>query len=349
LFACARGLSPSSTEAANRAMAYTGVHLVDVDVEECQHGAEPSHTRAPRARFGSGAVGVAAMLSLTSIGCALAICQPRASRAHEERALTAHGFLLSDQMTDLTTENLRALQGEALAASGREQLREEVRHGLLRIDAALEQLQPEAHRQLRELELDGPQRASAVHALRRLGDPRLVRLSQAVTRAVDEAARLGGGDGLFDRHVVESLSSHVADLAQLSAEGPAESPGAAGASVSAGGAPAAAGGGRLASLDGVSDGVNAHAQALFESLEGGVGERMPTAPARMLSMLSLMGKAHRRSGSSAQPSLSGQGHHKFMPCVMDAVPHPTKVAKCISDNMSEVMHMVARFIKGTPA
>jgi len=259
--------------------------------------------------------------------------------------LTVRALLASDELKDLTTDNIMALHaGGGVAASGREYVREQVSNSLLRIDGAIQQLQPEAHQQLDALEVRDEQRASVMGVLRKLGDMRMVALGRAVSQAVETNNREGGDNDALQRRLSDALAPRLRDLAQLDAEISA-----AAARSTPNRSPIAldrpsqdereAAARRLAVLDEVNGGVNAHAQLLLESLEGHLGERMPRAPARMLSFF-----GGNQGTSASNPDNAGK--QKFMDCVKAAVPHPTKVAKCIADNVSSVMKMMMNFIKG---
>lgn len=261
--------------------------------------------------------------------------------------LTVRALLASDELTDLTTDNLMALhRGSAVAASGREHLRDQVFRGFQRIDGALAQLHPEAHEQLGALELNGEQKEAALGVVRKFGDERMVRLGRALSSAAEENDASAGDDATFKRRLIEVLRSRLGDVMQLNAEmfpegAQAQAPlgkwhpefkvdfGGASDGVSR----------RLMALDGAVGGVNAHAQALFESLERLIPDRMPKAPARMLSMFG--GDSAGTAGGTDE-----QKQQKFMDCIKAAVPDPSKTVKCIADNLEHVVKMVMGFLKG---
>jgi len=259
----------------------------------------------------AGAAGVAVAVSLAL------------SRGGAAEPLTVRALLQSDEVADATTRNLLTLHGEALAPMGHAAVRERVAAGLARVDAALEQLHPEAHRQLSELQLGSKEKAAAVRSLQAFGDARMV----AASRAVLEEFR-GGAAGLDDaaleRRLKDRLQANFPDLASFSEEFPARRPAPFGAT---GTEPR-----RLEASDSVSAGVNAHAHALFRSLEEALGESMPKAPARMLQ-------------TTTQQSGSSSGNTSFMGCLKDAIPDPSKVVSCFVQNIQEVMSMMSGKVK----
>mmetsp|Transcript_79078 Transcript_79078/g.219908 ORF Transcript_79078/g.219908 Transcript_79078/m.219908 type:complete len:117 (-) Transcript_79078:67-417(-) len=92
--------------------------------------------------------------------------------------------------------------------------------------------------------------------------------------------------------------------------------------------------------DVINAGVRVHAQTMLESLQRQLGDHMPTAPARMLSFFD------EPSSSSSSSGSGGSGEQSFMSCVAAAVPDPSKVCKCIADNMADVISMVKKFLMG---
>jgi len=82
----------------------------------------------------------------------------------------------------------------------------------------------------------------------------------------------------------------------------------------------------------VASGVEAHAQVFLEAVRRELGPKMP--PVR--SLLSAY------SGSAGSTSTAGE--ETFMSCVSKAVPDPTKVCKCIADNLDDVFRMVKTYM-----
>merc|ERR1712060_1038267 len=94
---------------------------------------------------------------------------------------------------------------------------------------------------------------------------------------------------------------------------------------------------RLAIADGLDQEVRTHAQTLLESMHDQIGDDMPAAPARMLSMF-----------GSSSPSSSGAKKLSFMTCLMKAAPSPTKATKCIADNFSSFCKMAMNMLRAKP-
>lgn len=88
--------------------------------------------------------------------------------------------------------------------------------------------------------------------------------------------------------------------------------------------------------DEVTRGVIAHAQALFEALEGEVGEEMPKAPSEMM-------RSATGSGSF------GQEEEGFwlMDCLARVSPSHARVCTCLASNTSRVVNMLMRLSKET--
>lgn len=256
------------------------------------------------------AVGAATLIGGASLAWGAGAAKP----------VTVRALLQSDAVAETATDNLMALHGGAL---GRAAVRARVAHGLGNIDAAIEQLHPEAHRRLSELELSGEEAEAAMRALRAFGDARMV----AASRAVLEEMSAGGDDAALSRRISERLAKEFPDLERLRADVPPPQAQAV--------APAA-GGRRLDASDAVSTGVNTQVHTLFRSLEGALGERMPKEPARML----------LSSSSSSNNGMNGGTQNtSFLGCMKDAVPDPSKMMTCMVQNFEEVLAMMKNTFK----
>jgi len=220
-------------------------------------------------------------------------------------------------------------------------VRKQVGEGVARIDAALEQMHPEAHRRLGALELSIAEKEAGLRIVRKFGDPRLVALSHAAAEAMRESAA-GDGDHVM-RRLSERLAPSLRDLVQLHREMFPQRPIAFQADPHSAlakwhphvevdaGAPEAVGR-RLSVFDIVNSGVNAHVQTLCETLQDDLGDMMPKAPARML-------------GSTAGGA-GDQDMFKLMNCLTEAVPNPAKVCACLSRNTEHVFKMMMKYAKG---
>eukprot|EP00429_Kryptoperidinium_foliaceum_P064993 CAMPEP_0176067068 /NCGR_PEP_ID=MMETSP0120_2-20121206/33473_1 /TAXON_ID=160619 /ORGANISM="Kryptoperidinium foliaceum, Strain CCMP 1326" /LENGTH=332 /DNA_ID=CAMNT_0017400679 /DNA_START=1 /DNA_END=999 /DNA_ORIENTATION=+ len=316
------------------------------DEEEDEEVAFVARRRAPMRRVAAVAAVLATFvgLSVCLVLCSmvlrkLAVASPSARGVSS----TARALLASEELRDLTTDNLMALHGPSLAATGRSSVRDRVSLGFDRIQRQLEQSHPDAAEQLDRLEVSGEQQEAALRSLRKFGDARMVLMSRSVAEAVEDNARDEGGDSAaLQRRLSDALAPRLADLfhmhAEMSTDVPVDPTSALGkwhpqleVDMSATR--------RLSVLDGITGGVSAHAQALFESLERQLGGKMPKAPARMLSFESSYGGSGMGAGSG------DDGTAKFMDCIKAAVPDPTKVCKCIADNLEKVVQMVMAYVK----
>mmetsp|Transcript_119733 Transcript_119733/g.346071 ORF Transcript_119733/g.346071 Transcript_119733/m.346071 type:complete len:314 (-) Transcript_119733:175-1116(-) len=290
--------------------------------------------RPPAARRSAAGASVLAVLAsalgLVALVGGASFAWTRAARpaASSSRPLTVRALLQSDEVADATTDNLMALHSVELGAVDRSEVRERVASGLRGIDTALEQLHPQAHRRLGELRLKSVDRAAAMRSLQVFADARLVDAGRAAVDEFRSASADGADDATVERRLADRLAPKFVDLARAGAEllpqrhaiplnlGPVAAQWHPTVEVDVDGR-------RLEAHDSVVAGVNAHAAALFRSLENTLGEDMPKAPARMLYTSS--------SGNTENTSLMG--------CLKDAMPHPTKVISCLVQNMGEVMAM----------
>mmetsp|Transcript_137901 Transcript_137901/g.344245 ORF Transcript_137901/g.344245 Transcript_137901/m.344245 type:complete len:321 (+) Transcript_137901:69-1031(+) len=252
--------------------------------------------------------------------------------------LTVRALLESDELADLTTKNLLAAGGGETLSGDAGALRGQVGLKLRNVSEAIRTNDPEAHRLMGQLDLTSDQKEAALRVVRKFGDPRMLGLARDVAEAARQAKEESGDDEeALKRRLSEALASKTQDLQQLGEElFPGQRIGidAAAAlpqlrkwhpSVSV---DLSSRRRLLSETDSVVEqGVQAHAHTLFKSLEAELGDRMPAAPARMLSE-------------------SSGGKLSFMACVTKAVPNPTKVCTCITNNLSEVMKLMKDFMKG---
>jgi len=281
----------------------------------------------------TGTLGVACLLGVLALA-ALHGMQP----ARRAEPLTVRSLLEGKELAEVATENLMAMGGADRGTLDRDQVREHVARGLQNISATIRQRFPEAHDQLSKLQLSGEQKDAALQVLSKYGDARVVGLSHDITEAVRTSTLGGASQEEAQRRLAERLRPRLAEIRQLSEEMlPGQQ-----LSLSMGQVPelhkwhaelqvdlSHAGARRLATA-GELDGVRAQAQTFFQSLEGQLGDSMPKAPARMLSL----------------SSSDSDGEQSFMTCIMKAVPNPMEVAQCCSDNMGSLMKMMTSFMSG---
>jgi len=295
--------------------------------------AESSHVN----RIAAAGVGMVGLVAIVAVFTFHGPINPVAHASPAIAPLTVRALLESDELTDLATDNLMALGGDALTSAGRNHVHGRVARSLQNVSDTIRARFPEAYRQLDLLQLNDDQKKASLRVLQKFGDPRMVGLAHDVAEATRQAKEENGDRDTLKRRLSEALAPRVRDLTQLSEEMFPGQP------VSLDAAAAlpqlrkwhpsvevdVSGRRRLleAADDSIEQGAQAHAHTLFKSLQGELGEKMPEAPARMLS------------------SSSGEDT-SFISCVMKAMPDPTKFCKCVADNMSEVMSMMKDFMKG---
>jgi len=297
------------------------------------------------------AVAAFGVVGLVGVGAAVAFhasAKPAAMVPEPVEPLTVRALLESDELTDLATDNLMAMGDGGLATAGRDQVRAGVARGLMNVSSALRTHYPEAHRQLELLQLSSAQKDASLRVIRKFGDARMVGLAHDLAEATRQAEEEGQDQESVRRRLSEVLAPRAREVQQLSEEmfpgqGLTIDAGAlspqlrkwhAAVEVDLGSAPAARKERRLSEVgDSIAQGVQVHAHTLFKSLQGELGDKMPTAPARMLS-------------DGPGPDSSGDKDPSFMVCMMKAMPSPPKIAKCMADNMSEVMKMMKDFMTG---
>merc|ERR1719204_1011673 len=172
------------------------------------------------------------------------------------------------------------------------------------------------------------QKEAAFRKLQRFGDPSMVRLTQAALAAAMDNTNAGGNQETLEHRLSEKLKGRLADIERLRASDRDGMAGAASPPM------AEIDGRRLAAAEGLDQDVCTHAQALLESMHDQIGDDVPAAPARMLSMF---------GSSSSSP---GAKKPSFMTCLMKAAPSPTKATKCIADNFSAFCKLAMNMLKG---
>lgn len=310
------------------------------------------HLQAATAIVGVG------LLALGVLACHHAL-RPSAPSAPTGGPVSVRSLLEGEELADLAAKNIVVMSGarvDGVSSAGREQVRERVRRSFQVISDAIRSKHPESHRRLEALQLTGEQQEASLRVLRKYGDPRMVSLTRDVAEATRQIKQENGDSAVLQRRLSDTLLPRIREMQELGEE---MFPGRT-FSFDAGAVPqlgkwhpkieVALSGEAVASpemerrrLLGTDDGfersVQVQAQTLFESLHQELGDAMPEAPARMLSSFF----DDSSSSSSGQPQESKLG---FMDCCMKAVPNPMEVAKCMADNMSEVMSMLTSFMNG---
>jgi hypothetical protein len=240
--------------------------------------------------------------------------------------LTVRSLLESPEVADVATDNIMTYQPEA----NRARVHGRVLAGLAEIGSEIQAQDPESHTKMAALSLTTAQKDSAMRALKKYSDSRMVGLTHKISAAVLETKELGGDSKMLARKLSEHLSPSLTDLKALHQEiFPGEELKLDVPSKSWNAEFQVDMGRRLAAENGD---VRAQAHTLFKGLERELGDAMPKAPARMLM-------------SSTSTTTAG-GDQGFMDCLIAAVPSPTKVVSCITSNMSEVVKMVTDFMSG---
>eukprot|EP00429_Kryptoperidinium_foliaceum_P041326 CAMPEP_0176115734 /NCGR_PEP_ID=MMETSP0120_2-20121206/58120_1 /TAXON_ID=160619 /ORGANISM="Kryptoperidinium foliaceum, Strain CCMP 1326" /LENGTH=334 /DNA_ID=CAMNT_0017449973 /DNA_START=19 /DNA_END=1023 /DNA_ORIENTATION=- len=299
-----------------------------------------------------GAIGLAGFAVLTGVaglaGCAavfVGAARPFGKGAAIVGAppLSVRALLASDEFAEATRKNLAIMSTGGAADMAADELRAHISRGVARIDAALEQLHPEAHRQLSSIELTTGEKEAGLRVIRMLGDERMLAVSRSAVEAIEESRREGAESGGTIRRLSEGIAPRVRDLVLLHREMFPHRPVVFQADPSAKAKTwrpppdvgANAPGHRISPLDELSGGVNIHVQALFEVLEGELGDRMPTAPAHML------------RSSCGDPSSESDTHvAKLMNCLTSAVPNTARVGACIAPNIGTVYKLLMNSAKG---
>lgn len=266
------------------------------------------------------------------------------SPAAVSEPLSVRELLESGELASAAADNLLAVGGAAAArAGGKAHVQAKVQAALQNMSSAIRMQDPEAHRKLGLLRLSEEQKEAALRVVRKYSDERMLGLTQDVANAVRESVQEGEtAEEDVQRRLFERLAPKVEVIQQLREE---MYPGSAGklevgteTESKVGVAPLAsfASSRRLQeepdALDSQDvEGVRAQAHTVLKTLEWQLGDNMPKAPARLLSS-----------------DKSGDGDVSFMMCVTKAVspPNPVKMAKCFTDNMSDVLKMMKDFMSG---
>lgn len=330
--------------------------------------------------------GVAMVLSVAAACAAWTVA---GSSSPAQAPLTVRSLLVSPELTDVATDNLIALGGDDVARLGRGAVHQHVTRRLQSISQEMEDRCPEDVEEMGRLELTEAQRDSVLHVLARFGDKRMSSLAADLADAMRENVHEGGDRASFKRRLSEKLAPRWREMQELSEEmypgrkfeidlerlGPVanfdkwhpkieidmaepsetELPGR-----------------RLGDASGfdestdeeVDGGVRAQTATLLQVLHGHLGDKMPRAPARMLSFFdsssdpsnsgsssgSSNGGGFSFGGGQSSGSNGGSQHHEsklsFMDCMMKAMPNPMAVAECISDNINEVFQMMLKYVQG---
>jgi len=313
------------------------------------------------------------LLVLVCLACGVKhFSQRGADPLHEGHALpaarpgSARALLESDALANVATDNLMAMSQGSLDVLGRDAVRTHVGRRLQNISENLREQDPKAHEALNSLQLSKEQQDATLHVLTKYSDQRLLSLASDLAAAARETVEEDGDSQQFRRRLSAKLGPRLGELKQLAEDmfaGKGDS-----FQLNEGSFD------KLESVqhfdqwakedaipmrttrrldadqayihnteEDVDGGVAAQVQTLYRVLEGHFGDRMPQAPARMLSMSSMFGEHHHAGHGSTHG-----GHNKkpsFMECVMKAVPNPMGVAECIATNVKEVMEMMMQFFQ----
>mmetsp|Transcript_127940 Transcript_127940/g.368605 ORF Transcript_127940/g.368605 Transcript_127940/m.368605 type:complete len:340 (-) Transcript_127940:109-1128(-) len=302
--------------------------------------------KSARKRFATAAtLGAAAIFGCLAAATLRIPAGGRRSQLRAPPPLTVRSLLEGGELADVATDNVLAFSGEELRHMGREGVRASVAQGLQNISEAIRTKLPEVHQELETVQLSAEQKDSALHVLRKFGDPRMVSLTRDINAVVAESPERGDVQRrLSDRigskaGALRELAEEMFPNKQVAVDMDQELPGFEGwhpqlevdFSAPAARRLAAAGEGVIGA------GVVTQARTLFGSLHGVLGDKLSPAHSRQLMSL---------FSDTASNSASSGGKQGFMDCVMKAVPNPMSVAKCIAENMGEVMSMMSRFVKG---
>mmetsp|Transcript_48679 Transcript_48679/g.122843 ORF Transcript_48679/g.122843 Transcript_48679/m.122843 type:complete len:323 (-) Transcript_48679:23-991(-) len=283
-----------------------------------------------------GLVGLAALVTLLGLCGYTRPAAWFAWSSSKAAPLTVRALLESDELAGLATDNLMAMSGNALASAGHDNVRDRVARELQNVSDAIRSQYPEAHRQLDRLRLSRARKEASLRVVRKFGDLRMVGLARDIVEATRQAQQESDDQDALHRRLSEVLAARVRAVQQLTEEmfpdhfdrldAVAALPQLRGRRPSAGGRVSQQWRRLSDSHDSIEQDVQAHVHTLLKSLEAEFAY-MPEAPARMLS------------------SSSG-GHTSFSACVVHVAPNPTKVCKCIVDNLSEVLSMTKGSMPG---
>jgi len=270
---------------------------------------------------------------------------------HEPQPLTVRSLLESDKLTNLATDNLlltRSVQGERPAVKAL------VHEGFMNISKSIASLYPNAHRKMDQLVLNKQQEEAALAKVRKFGDWRAIKLTKTISDAVGESKRAGEDPEAMKKRLMAALapsfehlkqihnelqlvqdSSTKRDLHTAPSQGVEEKSSAASVSMSSRR--------RLEEThallpSSISNGVRVHARQVFHSLESTLGDDMPTAPSRMLSIFD-----NDSNGYNRRPSSSSQG--STMGCIQEAAPNPMEMCECLVRHVPNLMEMLQGFMQ----
>jgi len=279
----------------------------------------PQWPRAGRVALGVCAACLAAGLALAAAG--------RGRVA--EPPMTVRSLLEGAEFEEIITKNLVAMGQAGAGAADEEGVRARVAGAMQAVHATLHTSLSEDHEKMGKVHVTPEQKDAAFRKLQRFGDPSMVRVTQAALAAAMDNANAGGDQETLEHRLSDRLKGRLADIERLRASG---RDGVASEYVPS--PQTEIDGRRLAAADGLDQDVCTHAQALLESMHDQIGDDVPAAPARMLSMF---------GSSSSSP---GAKKPSFMTCLMKAAPSPTKASKCIADNFSAFCKLAMNMLKG---
>jgi len=296
---------------------------------------------------------------------ALAALDRRQVAAAPGPPTTVRSLLEGVEFAEITTQNLVAMSPGGASATNQDKAEvfARVARSLHAVHGALHTQVPQDHEKLGKLVVSPAQKDAAFRALKRYGDPRMVRLSKAVTLAAIETKRAGGNEDMLARRLTDLPGDIKVDIQQLNAElgqaasaspkpglrrsNATEDLGTAMAVLAAAKMPKADAtdmqavtGRRLAAANDLDQDVCVHAHELLESMHEQIGDAMPEAPARVL-----LGLSDMSPSSTSSPTATKPKKPSFMVCLMKAAPSVPKASKCIADNFKAFMKMCMKAVR----
>lgn len=280
---------------------------------------------------------------------AISVMPHQSQSLRAQPPLTVRGLLESPELADLATDNVMAVGGSSLAkATTRDEVHAAVARKLMNISGSIREQHPEDHKKLDLIQLSAAQKDSVFGVLRHFGDRRMVDLSNVVADAVKETSQTSGDEAALKRRLSEKLQPHLGDIQKLGEElFPARS----GHGIALNfdntpvtnsfkqwhvrmgmSSPERVSTGRRLTAQDLADGVTIQARSMFSTLGEMLGERMPSAPARML-------QSQTSSGGSEQ---------SLMDCMMQAMGDMNipGCLSCMMQNIQAVMQMMQQFMTG---
>jgi len=263
--------------------------------------------------------------------CLAGVAFAAVGREHvAEPPMTVRSLLEGSELEEIISKNVVAMSQASTGAADHEEVRARVKDSMHAVHTTLHTHLFEDHEKLGKVHVTPEQKEAAFRKLKLFGDPSMVRVTQAAIAAATDNMNAGGNQETLERRLSDKLQGRLADIEHLRAS---DRDGMASNYVPL--HQMAIDGRRLAIADGLDQEVRTHAQTLLESMHDQIGDDMPAAPARMLSMF-----------GSSSPSSSGAKKPSFMTCLMKAAPSPTKATKCIADNFSSFCKMAMNMLKG---